>query len=280
MRRTTGIGLLLCCLQLACRSPSPEPDSLCRLDKIRDDAKNRPPVDEPLDDPVLDAGLDPALLQAMQEAAGPPARLDTFDLAEEYWSCRLLEAEAQYQVAALQRRSIAFQWHHTASVLIFIMVVSIVCLGFIFAGIQFRRSLGSEVLRAVGSPARRGERAGAEAQALPEGPGDGLKPKHEADLDVEGEETSGARDEARAPSRSDARDPGADLGGDDEPSLHRAHEIELSLQSIRLRSSALGLVIWVVSIAFLYLYLVHVYPLHEGISEEDPNPALDGLSHD
>ena len=38
-------------------------------------------------------------------------------------------------------------------------------------------------------------------------------------------------------------------------------ELEASLQGIKVRSSVLGVIILVISLGFLYLYLVHVYPI-------------------
>jgi len=40
-------------------------------------------------------------------------------------------------------------------------------------------------------------------------------------------------------------------------------QIELSAAGIKLQSSVIGLIILVVSLAFFYLYLVHVYPIRE-----------------
>lgn len=40
-------------------------------------------------------------------------------------------------------------------------------------------------------------------------------------------------------------------------------ELELSAQGIKIQSSILGVIILVVSLAFLYLYLVYVYPISE-----------------
>lgn len=40
-------------------------------------------------------------------------------------------------------------------------------------------------------------------------------------------------------------------------------EMELSLQGLKINSSIMGLVILVISIAFLYMYLIYVFPINE-----------------
>jgi uncharacterized protein YpmB len=40
------------------------------------------------------------------------------------------------------------------------------------------------------------------------------------------------------------------------------HEVELSMKGVKVNSSVLGVVILVISLAFLYLYLVFVYPIN------------------
>jgi hypothetical protein len=209
----------------ACVPAIPEPTELCDPGRIAEErARTQPTTREP--PTPSDAAAD---LDAAADAAG---RADSVEVAQDYWHCRVQEAEARYHVAAFHRRGVAFAWHHTASVSIFVIVVAIVCLGFLFAGMQFRQSLR---VRAPVTPTAP-RPAGAAAQADEESPPPPADPVRPAD------------------------DPGS----------ARDHEFEVSLQTIRLRSSALGLVIWVVSIAFFYLYLAHVYPLHEGIAEERP----------
>ena len=41
------------------------------------------------------------------------------------------------------------------------------------------------------------------------------------------------------------------------------HELEIGVKGLRISSPVLGLVILVISLAFFYLYLVYVYPIHE-----------------
>lgn len=50
-----------------------------------------------------------------------------------------------------------------------------------------------------------------------------------------------------------------DRGGDSDPAKD---EIEVSLSGIKVKSSVLGVIILVISIAFFYLYLVHIYPIN------------------
>lgn len=212
----------------ACGPAVPRPAGLCDAGRIAEErAAIQPTSPEPPapEDPAarLDAAADAAL-----------ERADSVEVAQDYWYCRELEAAARYRIAAFDRRGAAFAWHHAASVLIFAVVLLIVCLGFLFAGMQFRQSLRVQVPLAPTAP----RSAAAAAQ------------------DTEGSPPP--------PPDPPAADPGS----------AKDHEFELSLQTIKLRSSALGLVIWVVSIAFFYLYLRYVYPLHEEIAEER-SPAVE-----
>lgn len=49
---------------------------------------------------------------------------------------------------------------------------------------------------------------------------------------------------------------------EDEVEKVDAHEVELSMKGVKVNSSVLGVVILVISLAFLYLYLVFVYPIN------------------
>ncbi|WP_437306685.1 hypothetical protein [Sorangium sp. So ce388] len=240
---------------VACQSPEAE-TSQCDLGEFKRERSGSQVAAAP----STSAGADPEA-RALAAMTGEKDLPDALQASRDYWDCRVSEAEAQYDIGVLRRRANAFEWHHTASVLIFAVVIGIVCLGFFFAGLQFLegvqlsplsllRAVEKEALPGQQEATKTGLRQDAEAAAA----GESRQEISTASSDARQDEERGTANTAPAGKVSLPAKP--------------IHELELSLQAVRLKSSALGLVIWVVSIAFFYLYLAHAYHLHEGLQEK------------
>jgi hypothetical protein len=101
-----------------------------------------------------------------------------------------------YRKSGLIHRQRVFEWQHSSSIAIFIVVLLLVAAGIYFAAIQFHRDF---------------------RRTTPEVRSEGVT----------------------------------------------ATEFEASLQGVKVSSPVLGVIILVISLAFFYLYLVFVYPIHE-----------------
>lgn len=232
--RTKAALLLVAMGSTACQL-EPKEESRCHIPRIAQTAPSLPSTEAP------EALTQDAEARALSALKGAKSVSDELTTTKDYWDCRVLEAEAQYKLGSLMRRSAAFAWHHTASVAIFVVVLFIVCGGFVLAGIQFYQGLAPRMRRKD-----RGEKL-LGAHGVAPGLVDFGEPSS-----VEHEHVV-----SKEPSRG-----ASDVGASN-------HELELSLQTVRLKSNALGLVIWVVSIAFFYLYLRYVYPIYERLPVDD-----------
>jgi hypothetical protein len=65
-------------------------------------------------------------------------------------------------------------------------------------------------------------------------------------------------------------------GGVAAESSPEATELEASLKGIKVRSSVLGVIILVIALGFLYLYLVHVYPIRVTPESVSSRTVLEG----
>jgi hypothetical protein len=156
---------------------------------------------------------------------GPPAP-DSQD--EEVLKLKSLwrQQEIRHNIWSYQARERALDWNHKADVLIFFTVILIVVSGLVLSAVQFYIALVA---------ARTGAVRAATPEELPNSP-------------------------ARTPvSSSDGTSDSAAIG----PVHTLQQEVIISKERIQVKSSVLGVVILVVSLAFFYLYLDRVYPIAE-----------------
>jgi hypothetical protein len=138
---------------------------------------------------------------------------------------RYAAAYTDYAIWVLQHDRKSYEWHHTSSVIIFYVVIFLVLSGVWFSWMQFRAAHHHPVAA---------ERTVSTATATPSG-GDG------AVQAVGG-------DQAQA----------ATVVTEQKDSVT---EFSASPQGIKVASSAIGVVILVISMCFFYLYLQKVYPI-------------------
>lgn len=139
------------------------------------------------------------------------------------------QQEIRHHIWSYQSRERVFEWNHKADILIFAVVMLIVLSGLVLSAVQFYIA----VLAARTDAAR---------AVSPDGS-----------------------------SESTVNAPAASAGGSSDPALNQALQSEVGISSsgLQVKSSVLGVVILVISLAFFYLYLDNVYPITErpGLSE-------------
>lgn len=136
---------------------------------------------------------------------------------QSYWSS--VNAYYLYQAYSFRYSQAAFEWHHRASITIFIVVVMLVFMGMYFSWAQFRGIL--------------------------------YRDSHFKGQDncAESEQSASA--------------------------LSRVTELVITPSGVKVRSPVLGVVLLVLSLAFFYLYLTHVYPITTlGESQAPQSPVI------
>lgn len=140
-------------------------------------------------------------------------------------------ANEQYYRQSVVHRSNTFQWQYTSGRLIFILVIVTVLCGLVYSGIQFYYSITEiktrgKILQQQEENKKLALQAAVAGRAVT--PGDGVTP----------ENTGSAQ-------------------------TGNGVELEMSMGSIKITSSLVGIVILVISIAFFFLYLQFIYPIEK-----------------
>jgi len=179
-------------------------------DTVQPDLVLKAPIDRQANSQLLSSILNESPPDLDTPSLGAKVTCSVYSQLEE--ECLDVNREFyNYQRQTLRQRSAIFWFHHTSTIIIFIMVVILVLAGLFFAGVQFHRSFSN-----VGS--------------VPKRITDSLS--------------------------------NADLAEANGPSIATS-TFKLTLQGFEVTTSILGVIILAISMAFFYLYLLHVYPIKE-----------------
>jgi hypothetical protein len=137
---------------------------------------------------------------------------------------RYTAAYTEYAIWVLQHDRKSYEWHHTSSVIIFYVVIFLVLSGVWFSWLQFRAGHHHPIAA---------QRTVSTATATPAAVGAAVTPT------------------------SDPTQPAAVVTEEKDS----VTEFSASAQGIKVASSAMGIVILVISMCFFYLYLQKVYPI-------------------